>query len=56
MSPQRNRTSTVAIYTHEGVNYKELAPTTVAAETGRPQRANGAISSLSPSPEAGEDQ
>lgn len=56
MSPQRNRTDSVAICTHEGMNYEELAPMTVAAEKGRPQRTKGAISSLSPSSKAGEDQ
>lgn len=56
VSPQRIKTNRVAICTHEGLNYKELAPMTMAAQKGRPQRNKGAISSLSPSSKAGEDQ
>lgn len=38
------------------MNYEELALPMTVAEKGRPQRTKGAISSLSPSSKAGEDQ
>lgn len=56
VSPEKQNQQGGYIYTHEGMNYKELAPMTVAAGKGRAQRTTGAISSLSASAEAGEDQ